>query len=599
VGIFVLCLALFRSLRQTVVALAPLLPGVVLTLLAVGTLYDDLNLITSSFVAVLLGLGIDFSVHFIARRNEYVRAGHREDEALRAALAHTGPGIMTGAVITAAAFLTTATTEFTAYAELGIITAIGLMVIMLGTFVLLPALLKVGRKAGAASKAAPEPPGIAFVLAVVRKLKVPLVVVGLAAGVAGGLALPNIDFNPRYFDFLPERTESARALQQLEYDALASPVFAAVTASSIEEAREKTEFLRSFESVAGVQSPSDLLPPLTPERLASLDAGFEGLDRAPNFETLAAKKLEPGDLLGPLGGIVDALDEVGFALKDTELSSEPVDHAHEAFSDLRKAVESLDDGGKQRLMQLNADLAGVLGPAWHTARAVAKRRDYVPSDLPGAFARRFVSKDGEAVALFAVPAGEFWNVEVANQFSADVRGVDPEASGLALIHVAHGEMILAGFKRAAVIAAGVIVILLMIDFRSPIDAVFALVPTALGWLWMVGLMAPLGLKFDVANIVALPLVLGIGISFGVHMMHRLREGDEDSQRPSIDLVVRGTGGAIGVAALTTMVGFGGLMISDYGGMQSLAWIMVLGIGACLVGTIFVLPALLLLLRRAR
>jgi predicted RND superfamily exporter protein len=214
--------------------------------------------------------------------------------------------------------------------------------------------------------------------------------------------------------------------------------------------------------------------------------------------------------------------------------------------------------------------------------------------VPPLFAVRFVSRDGKSVALYAVPAGSFWETEVADRFSEDVRAVDPEASGLAMVHVAHGLIILQGFRRAALIAAAVIVVLLLVDFRSLRDSMLALLPTVLGWLWMLAAMSALSIEFNVANIVALPLVLGIGIAFGVHVMHRQRETDH----PRIDDVIRGTGGAIFVAATTTMVGFAALTLSDYGGMRSLGIVMVIGIGTCLLATIFVLPAVLLLLRRS-
>jgi hypothetical protein len=131
-----------------------------------------------------------------------------------------------------------------------------------------------------------------------------------------------------------------------------------------------------------------------------------------------------------------------------------------------------------------------------------------------------------------------------------------------------------------------------------------LAPTILGWLAMLAVMVALGLRFDNANIVSLPLVLGIGIAFGVHLMHRVREDDPRAdtsapgQKQRIDRSVRGTGGAIAVAALTTMVGFGGLTMSAHGGMQSFGTVMVIGIFTCLVATVLVLPALLVVLGRA-
>ncbi|MBC8069493.1 MAG: MMPL family transporter, partial [Deltaproteobacteria bacterium] len=249
-------------------------------------------------------------------------------------------------------------------------------------------------------------------------------------------------------------------------------------------------------------------------------------------------------------------------------------------------------------------IAAVLAPAWTTARAVAERGEVIGADLPPLFARRFAAKEGSGVALFAVPKGQFWEESVAEAFAVDVRRIDPEVSGLALNHVSHGQMIVRGFRRAAAIAAVAILVILLIDFRNLRDALLALLPTLLGWGWMLGFMVVFGLRFDVANIVALPLVLGVGIAYGVHLMHRVREGDAGpgetpgSHRPRIDDAIRGTGGAIAVAALTTAVGFAALMATDYGGMKSLGIVMVVGIAACLLATVLVLPAVLLLLRRA-
>jgi uncharacterized protein len=166
-------------------------------------------------------------------------------------------------------------------------------------------------------------------------------------------------------------------------------------------------------------------------------------------------------------------------------------------------------------------------------------------------------------------------------------------------------VIMAGFGRAAAIATAVVLLILIADFRSIKDALLALLPTAIGWLWMLGLMAVLGLRFNVASIVALPLVIGVGIAYGVHLMHRVREGERETDasgvggRARIDDAIRGTGGAIMVAALTTVVGFAALTISDYGAMKSLGWLMSIGITTCLLATILVLPAVLVMIRRAQ
>ena len=595
IGIFGLCLLLFRSLRQTIVALLPLAPGILGTLAVVRLLYDDLNIITSGFVAVLLGLGIDFSVHVIARRNEEIREGRSPSEAIVASLRRTGPGIFTGAVVTSAAFLTNMTTEFTAYGELGVVTAVGLILMVLITFAVIPPLLTVGRSS-APVRVASEPPGLSAIPSVVRRGKVVVLAAAVALAALGGVTVRSLAYNPRYFDFLPETTESAQGLNVLEYDALASPVFAAFSAEDMESARAKAAALRALDGVAGVQTPSDLLPPLNDASLAALRSGLKALGRAPDAEALAAAPIDPAKVAATADEIADLLDEVLFALRGASMDTKGAESAKAAFSQLAETVRGLDEAGRARLMGINALAAEVLGPAVTTAAAVAERGHYAPQDVPPLFATRFVSKDGTGLALFAVPSGQFWEEDVALGFAAEVRTVDENAVGLAMVHVEHGRQVREGFERAAIYAAGIIVLLLVADFRSLKDALLALFPTVLGWLWMLGLMPLLGLDFNVANIVSLPLVLGIGIAFGVHMMHRLRE---DEGEPSLDGVVRGTGGAIAVAATTTMVGFAALTLSPYGGMVSLGATMVLGIASCLLATLFVLPALLIVLGRAR
>jgi hypothetical protein len=283
------------------------------------------------------------------------------------------------------------------------------------------------------------------------------------------------------------------------------------------------------------------------------------------------------------------------------LPTAAMDEALAAFKGLRERVKGLDEAGRARLATLEARAAALLEPAWQTATAVAARGHYAPSDLPPLFARRYVSKDGQLLALYAVPSGRFWERDVAERFRLDVVAIDPKVSGLATVHVRHGEIVMEGFRGAALMAGALVLLILTIDFRSLRDAVLALVPTIIGWLWMTGLMAVFGLRFDVANVVSMPLVLGIGIAFGVHMIHRCREEEHELRPPEqrLDRVVRGTGGAIVVAALTTMVGFGGLMVASHGGMVSFGGIMMLGIGLCLLATVLVLPALLLVIGRVR
>jgi uncharacterized protein len=144
-----------------------------------------------------------------------------------------------------------------------------------------------------------------------------------------------------------------------------------------------------------------------------------------------------------------------------------------------------------------------------------------------------------------------------------------------------------------------VLMLLVLDFANLKKALFALVPVLIGMGWMVGIYAIVGLRLNVATIVVMPLVLGIGIDAGVHMMHRWEINSRvNGGRARVDEIIHGTGGAVILSSLTTMVGFAGLLLGVHLGMVQLGAAMVIGIGCTLVASVVVLPALLILFNRA-
>lgn len=597
-AIVVLCLFMLRSIRQTVLSLTPVLGGVAMTLGATYLIYGYLNLVTSSFVAVLLGLGIDFGVHMIHRFNEQRRAGSGVREAIDEAVVHTGPAILIGALVTMIAFLTLIGSDFTAYAELGVITAIGLLFVVLSTLFTLPSLLAIAGKTGIAS-VKKEPPGIRPLVGFVSKLRVPIVIAALAGAIAGGWGLTRIDFNGRYFDFLPQDLEAVQALGTLEHDPLMSPIYANVAAQTVDEARSKAQALRALPQVAGVQTATDLLPPLDEQRLQQLRAATQALGPAPDFAKLATRASTPEELAPQVKKIVDALDEVRYAMEQGGQPTAPVEEAAAAFKALQLRLEKASAEERARLAAIEPALADLLGRAWTTAAAVAERGHYEPTDLPALFRARFVARDGKGLALFVVPAKSPWESAGAKEFRTAVAAVAPDVSGTAVNIDLHATMIVTGFRRAALLAGLLILIVVCLDLKSLRDGVFALVPTVLGWLWMLALMAAVGRTFDVANIVSLPLVIGIGTAFGVHLMHRAQESARSYGTARLDDLVRSTGGAVVLSALTTIASFTALMFGGYGGMFSFGLVMVMGIASSLLASLFVLPALLLMFRRVR
>lgn len=609
--VFLVLLAAFRSLRQTIYALVPLGVGMAVSLAFVVLGIGHLNAITASLFAIVLGLGIDFAVHLMNRYHEGLRDGMAHPQAIRAAMVLAGPGVLTGAMTSVLAFSLVMVSEFTAFRELGIATGVGLLLVLGLTFLMLPALLSLGngKASGKPEKAPPELPLVDKMGTLIRKAPMVLVILGVAASGFGAFSLLSgkVEFNPRYLDFLPERLESSKALLELERDGAMSPLFAFASAPTIEEAREITKGLREQPTVGSVQSPTDLLPPLDavpdPEqdprtRLEQLQSTFAAFPRDPDFQALRERDRSAAALAQQAQDVADLLDELALALDEGGQDAAPAEKAAKAFFSLRDRLQGLDDDGAKELSSLEVQLADLLEPGWTTARAVAQRGHYENVDLPPVFAMRFNARDGSgAVAMFVFPEEPIWDDPEA--FSDDVMAVDPDAGGHAIAMHVQNQQIVDGFRRAAFYAIGLVVILLLIDFRRIDDTLLALLPVALGWGWLLAAMNIFDIPLDVANIVTLPLMTGIGIDAAVHMIHRYRQSERQHGTARLDELFTGTGSAVLLASVTTMTGFAGLTITDHGGTSSLGTLMVIGMGACLIGSLFLLPAVLLLLRRVR
>jgi predicted RND superfamily exporter protein len=601
-GILIVLMIAFRSFQRSVVALLPILVGTVVSLGALYLLFETLDPITSSFAAILMGLGIDFSVHLMARYDEDLRLGRTRREALFSSLSKAGPGVVTGALTTALAFLTISTTEFTSYGRMGVITAIGLMVGLITTLLLLPVTL--GRGDLDVHVDPPKPIGGMVGLAkIARSSPLLILIAAVTLALVGTAFTPS--FNPRFLEFLPRSWESTQGLKQLEDDGALTPWFAWVTADDLDQARARAESLRSMDSIARVDSPTDLLPELDDDRLAKLRSDFAGIERDPDWAKLAAREPDPAALAKQVLAVVDALDELVFAAEQAGRDTASLTATRQAFSDLRKRLETTPAiSAEATLDSIENQMAKFLEPAWTTARAVAARGYWLTSDLPDMFELRFVARDGsDRVALYVYPAGDVSSGAddnaPARRFTEDLESVDPNAAGQGVSLHHHNEMILGGFKRAAMFSLCLVVALLLLDFANVRKALLALFPVLVGMGWTVGLMALVGLRLNVATVIVIPLILGIGVDGGIHMIHRCDiNARTHAGRAKLDEVLTGTGSAVVLSSLTTVIGFAGLLLGGHLGLVQLGGAMVIGVLCTLISGVLVLPALLLVLDEA-
>jgi predicted RND superfamily exporter protein len=544
VGVMALFLLAFRSRAALVYAFFPLVTGIALTFAFGAVALGRINSLTSAFGGLVIGLGIDFVIVLYARYIEERQAGSSHADAVDAMGEFTGVGVLLGAVTTAATFYAFLVTDFAGLWELGLLTGTGILLLVTTVYLFLPALLTLIQQrvrrdrplylrsfgADLLCRASLVHPRRTIVLAA-------LVTVLLGAGIA------KLRWDD---DFRNMRSGDNRAIQL------------------------RQEVMDAFEL-----------------RFSPMVLRFDGAD-----ESQALAKCRA--ILPELEALVDGENLVGV---DTIAEVIPPLHVQHALIDrLDGAAPSLDDL-KTRFGTALRD-AGLNPAAFsdgidHLVTALDRRTTLSLADLEGTPLARVVERyvaaaDGEfSSAIYCYPPVGKWR-----------RGASPALVELLARHpdgvLAGPNVISAELRKivwddaiaAAILGMVIVFVLMWADLGGPLRALLALLPLLVGMVWMLGGMALLGLRLNFFNIFVLTMIIGIGVDYGVHLLHRWYESGGDP------IAVSETGKAIAVAALTTMVGFGSLVLSHYPGLRSVGGAAILGSLSTAVLGITLLPALL-------
>jgi predicted RND superfamily exporter protein len=209
-------------------------------------------------------------------------------------------------------------------------------------------------------------------------------------------------------------------------------------------------------------------------------------------------------------------------------------------------------------------------------------------NLPSSIKDRFVGGENDKLLISIYPNSNIWEEKNLRRFHEQTQKIDEGTTGLPLIMLIFIDLIKDKGTLSVILGSIVIIVLLLLDFRSIRYTVMALVPLLVGAVWMMGLMYLFKMKLNINNFMALPIIIGIGIDDGVHMLHRyMIEG-----RNSMDKVTKHTGKAILLTSLTTMIGFGSIGLATHRGLASMGLVLVLGVGSCFFSSAFLLSAMI-------
>ncbi len=609
-GVAILYLVFYRRWRYPLFTVATLLVGTAWSMGWLTLTVGHLNILSSAFAVMLIGMG-DYGVLWVTRYSQERQAGADLLTAMRATAASVGPGILIAAITTALAFFATMLADFKAIVELGWIAGCGILFCALACFLVLPALLALwdGRKKAEASADGGRFLSLEEIKYARRQwlpglLHRPRLVLAASAGLTAVLAIfaLGIHYDHNLLNMQAQGLESVRWEETLIRHTAGASWHALSYTSTPEEALALRARFESLPEVGKVVEVASLVPRDQERKLEQLrDIQFRLRRLPPRGQRIPHSLPRVEDLRRGLDRLVDDLDvTVGQA---AALAPAVAGKHRELLVSLRRRAGLLrdklaaaDPSQAARIVQdfeekMTADLAEDL----HRLREVSHPEPIAMADLPDCLRQRYISKTGKwLVCVFAKDS--LWDFQPLKQFITQVQSVDPEATGKPFTTLEGLKAMKDSFLLAALYASLAMIIVLLLDFRSWKYTLVALAPVIMGMGITFGAMVLLGIPLNPANMIALPLILGVGMDNGVHVLHDYR-----SRPPGVYALSHATGRGILVAGLTTILGFGTLMISNHRGIYSLGLALSLGVSFCMLGALVSLPALLRLLsvRRQR
>lgn len=552
----------FRRPGLLVYALMPLGASLLFTFAVFSLWTDVLSSATSGCAAIMVGLGIDFVIVSYGRYAEERRNGASDVEALRSMTSSCGLAVVTGGVTTAATFFSFTFTEFQGLRQMGLITGIGILFSVICVLVLLPALLAFSherhRKKEKEARIYIHGFGAASLLRFSARHPGPVLTFGILLTVVAAASLPYLKFESSIANLRPDGNRG------IEVQAEVSKHFG-------------TNFRYMMLLIRG----------------KSFD---ETLDLAATASDQAKSLVQSGD--------IQRIDSINALLPAPRKQKEALAWLAE------ERQGRLDFGRIETLFHSELTKQGLRAEPFAEGlalfgQAIAAERSLEIADLaavPGAdrLLKRYLRQDGTGYksVVYLYPEGDRWksNPPPAADVLANRLGPQVELTGVNVLSRSLREQIWFDAVVALVLGFVLVSLLLLWDYKAVRPAFLSMAQLLVGMIWMFGIMSWLGLNINFMNIFVATMVLGIGVDYGVHMLHRYRELHQENDATVIAGLAE-TGTSVAMAALTTVVGFGSLALSHYPGLRSIGYAAILGAGMTALASITLLPAYLILVRR--
>ncbi len=538
-----------------------------------------LNLISVAFAVLYIGLGVDYAVHFCLRCRELHMHGAQWSVALDGGARDVGVALAICAVTTGIGFFAFVPTDFTGVSELGIISGTGMFISLAASLTVLPALLELmpRPRRNSSGNGRGERQVLELSWPIRRRRGVRVAAVVLALGSL--LALPHVRFDDNPLNLRDPTSESVSTLRDLMAGGGRSVWTLSVMAKDAEEAGALAGRIEALPEVNEVIYLASFVPAAQEEKLDIIDdlGLLLSLDAAASSQDISS---DPRSRRAATEALLNALENF---LKGAGSSAE-----QSAAARLASALRNLLTGeeSKSRLASLESSLMYYLPMQLERLSAALSPRKVTLESIPDEIKRDWRAPDGNW-RLEIAPAADMSDKRNLERFVSAVQSVAPGVTGAPVVHVRSGQAVVRAFEQALVSALVLISVVLFLVLRRLLDVGLVLAPLLLAMLITLSVMVLFDLPFNFANVIALPLLLGLGANNGIHMVYRWRAAPPDSG----DLLKTSTARGVVFSVLTTMCSFGNLAFTPHQGTASMGLLLALGLTLMLACTLILTPAL--------
>jgi hopanoid biosynthesis associated RND transporter like protein HpnN len=559
-----------RTWRLIVPILLTLGLGLTLTVLFAALGVGTLNLVSVGFGVMFVGIAVDFAIQFSVRYREYRHETGDAAKGMRLTAGRSGVQILCASLATAAGFLAFVPTAFSGVAELGLIAGAGMLIAFLCTIAFLPAAITLFRPPDEAAEV-----GFSWARRLdpwIQARHQWLLAVFIALAALALAVSPRLTFDSDPLHTKNPNTEAMRTLRDLIDEPLTNPYTIDIVQPDIQSAVAVAQKLKALPTVDSVRDINSFVPQDQDKKLAIIA----------DAKTILAPTLSATPLAAPItGDQVRMAARVALAQIEPALPKLPKDHPLAALAGDLKALGGASDGVA---LAANAALTRFLPMQLDHLRAGLSATKVTIADIPPDISRDWLLPDGGA-RVQVIPKPEVRREGGMAEFVDEVTRIAPNAGGSAVTIVATSQTIVDAFRTAAIGAFLAILVILTLTMRRLLDVVLVMMPLILSALLTLYVAVLLSLPLNFANIIALPLLLGVGVSFNVYFVMNWRAGRTSPLSSA-------TARAILFSALTTGTAFGSLALSRHPGTASMGVLLLISLGCTLIASLVFVPSVL-------